>query len=225
LAARLGILLLVGRRVWHGDPRAVHDLDRPSVPVPGSGCLLLEPLTTQERQAGQQRLGQALACFAVPAGERRTRREALGDARGVETCDCRPARGVVTVDLTHEGPERDHRGKDAVSGLDTFLAYEIDHVLDRQHSTERAGTLLEEPAKQALYLCHSSTSDSMHHGRPPWSIEDESTPSMKDQVGLPCLLYISLYSHRLDSRKRHSGRTWRGDSRPFRTFLRCYKLL
>ena len=27
---------------------------------------------------------------------------------------------------------------------------------------------------------------------------------MKDEVGLPCLRYISLYSQRLDSRKRHS---------------------
>src|SRR4029450_6675785 len=145
-------------------------LDRPSVPVPGQGCLLLESLTTHGHQAGQQRLGQALAGFAVPAGERRARREALGDARGVETRDRRPARGAVTVDLTQEGPERDDRGKDAVSGLDTFLAYEIDNVLDRQHGTERAGPLLEEAAKQALYLCHSSTSNSMHHGSPPWSI-------------------------------------------------------
>ena len=69
------------------------------------------------------------------------------------------------MDLTQEGPERDHWGKDAVSGLDTFLAYEIDNVLNRQHGTERTGTLLEEPAKQALYLCHSSTSDRMYHGK------------------------------------------------------------
>ena len=76
-------------------------------------------------------------------------------------------------------------------------------------STELNGkaAVLEEPAEQALYLCHSSTSDRMHHGRPPWSIEDESTPSIKDEVGLSCLLSISLYSHRLDSRKRHSGRS------------------
>jgi hypothetical protein len=31
----------------------------------------------------------------------------------------------------HAGPERDHRGKEAVSGLDTFLADALDHVLDR----------------------------------------------------------------------------------------------
>ena len=30
---------------------------------------------------------------------------------------------------------------------------------------------------------------------------------MKDEVGLSCLLYMSLYGHRLDSRKRHSGRS------------------
>ena len=51
------------------------------------------------------------------------------------------------MDLTQEGPERDQWGKDALSGLDTFLAYEIDKVLDRQHGTERAGPLLEEPAQ------------------------------------------------------------------------------
>jgi Putative transposase len=38
-------------------------------------------------------------------------------------------------------------------------------------------------------------------------IEDERTPSIKDQVGLSCLLCISLYSRRLDSRKRHSSLT------------------
>ena len=27
---------------------------------------------------------------------------------------------------------------------------------------------------------------------------------MKDEGGLSCLLYMSLYNHRLDSRKRHS---------------------
>ena len=64
LAARLGILLLVGLRVRHGDPRAVHDLDRPSVPVPGHGGLLLEPLTTQGHQAvtAASRAGVGVLC-------------------------------------------------------------------------------------------------------------------------------------------------------------------
>src|SRR4029453_4119644 len=185
LAARLRIRLLVGLRVRHGDPRAVHDLDRPSVPVPGHGGLLLEPWPTQGHQAVQQRLGQALACFAVPAGERRTRRQALGDPCGVETRDCCPARGVITVDLIHEGPERDHRGKDAVSGLDTFLAYELDNVLDRQHGTERAGTLLEEPAKQALYLSNNSTSERMQQGSPPWWIQAGRRPGRPPCRGPP----------------------------------------
>src|SRR4030095_346390 len=100
LAPRLRILLLVCLRVWHGDPRAIHDLDRTAVPVPGWGHLLLEPLTALVHQAVQQRIGKTPALLAVPTGERRTRREALGDACRTETRDCRTAGGVVAVYLT-----------------------------------------------------------------------------------------------------------------------------
>jgi hypothetical protein len=54
LAARLGIRLLVRLRVWHGAPRAIHDVDRTAVPVPGRGHLLLESLSALVHQAIQQ---------------------------------------------------------------------------------------------------------------------------------------------------------------------------
>jgi hypothetical protein len=77
------------------------------------------------------------------------------------------ARGGITVDLTQEGTQRDHRGEDAVGSLDTFLAHEVNAILDRQHGAARAGAVLQEPAEQALSVHQSSTSDSMQHGRPP----------------------------------------------------------
>jgi hypothetical protein len=83
------------------------------------------------------------------------------------------------VHLTQEGPERDYWGKDAVIGLDTVLAHEIDNVLNRQHGAEWAGALLEEPVEQALYLCQSSTSDRMPHGRPPSRLRMRVHPLLK----------------------------------------------
>jgi len=148
LAARLWIVLLVRLRVWHGDPRAVHDLHCPSVPVPGPGCLLLEPMATQVHQAGQQRLGPTVARLAVAAGEGRTQRQALGNARSIETRDRRTARGVITMDLPQEGPECDHGSEDAVAGLTPFLANPVDDVLARQHGAEGSRAVLQEPAEQ-----------------------------------------------------------------------------
>jgi hypothetical protein len=100
LAAWLGIRLLVGLRVRHGDPRAIHDLDRPSMPVPGRGHLLLEPLSALRHQARQQRLGKPLTRLAIPPSERGPRLQALGNACRIEPRDCRPAGGVVAVYLT-----------------------------------------------------------------------------------------------------------------------------
>src|SRR4029434_2513296 len=70
------------------------------------GVCCWSPCPLHGHGGGQRCLGRALAGFAVPAGERRARREALGDARGVETRDRRPARRDVTVDCTQESPER-----------------------------------------------------------------------------------------------------------------------
>src|SRR5229473_2781019 len=167
LAARLRRVLLVRRRVGPGDPGALHHLDRTSVPVPSRRHLLLEPLSAQRYQAVSQRLRKALARLTVPASERRTRLEALGDARRVETCDRRTARGVVTVHLPQESTKRHQRGEDAVAGLDTFLAEEVDDVLDRQHCAAREGAILQEPLEEVLSLRQGSTSDSMPHSRPP----------------------------------------------------------
>ena len=91
LAARLGIVLLVRLRIGHGDPGAIHDLDRTSVPVPGQRHLLLEPLAALVHQAMQQRFGKTLARLAVPTGERRAWVQTLGDPCRIETRDRRTA--------------------------------------------------------------------------------------------------------------------------------------
>src|SRR5262245_57963114 len=96
-------------------PRAIHDLDRPSVPVPGRRHLLLEPLAALLHQAVEQRFRKPLARLAVPPGERRTGCQALRDARRIEPSDRGTAGGVIAVDLTQEGTERHHRGEDAVT--------------------------------------------------------------------------------------------------------------
>ena len=69
--------------------------------------------------------------------------------------------------LTQESTERHRWGEDAVVGLDTCLADAVHEVWHRQDGTERAGTVLQEPAEQALDLSHSNPSDRMQHGRPP----------------------------------------------------------
>jgi hypothetical protein len=69
LAPRLRLRLWVCLRVRHGDPRALHELDRTAVPVPGGGHLLLEPLTALVHQAVQPRFGKTLARLAVPTGK------------------------------------------------------------------------------------------------------------------------------------------------------------
>src|SRR6185436_8619282 len=102
------------------------------MPVPGRGDLLLEPLSAPRHQTVQQRLRQALARFAVSAGQRRPWRQALSGACRVEPCDRRTARGVIAVNLPQERTERHQWGEDAVTGLDTCLTDEVDDVLDRQ---------------------------------------------------------------------------------------------
>src|SRR5207249_6581710 len=89
LAPRLRILLLVRLRVWHRDSRAIHDLDRTAVPVPGGGYLLLKPLPALVHQARQQRLGKPLTRLAIPTGEWGPRLQALGDACRIEMRDRR----------------------------------------------------------------------------------------------------------------------------------------
>src|SRR5262245_2029034 len=84
----LGIRLLVGLRVRPGDPRAIHDLDRPALPVPGRRHLLLEPLAALVPQAIQQRRGKPLTRLAISTGARGPRLQALGDACRIETRDC-----------------------------------------------------------------------------------------------------------------------------------------
>jgi hypothetical protein len=49
------------------------------------------------------------------------------------------------MNLPQESTERHQRGEDAVAGLDTFLAEEVDDVLDRQHCAAREGAILQEP--------------------------------------------------------------------------------
>jgi hypothetical protein len=54
------------------------------------------------------------------------------------------------VDLAQEGAQRHQGGEEPLAGLDTFLADEVDDILDRQHGAERKGALLREPVEQAL---------------------------------------------------------------------------
>lgn len=115
----------------------------------------------------EYRLGQAAARLTVPASERRTRLQVLGDACRVAPCDRRTARRVVAVHWPQESPERHHGGEEAVAGLDTCLAEEVDDVLDRQHGAEREGAVLQEPLEEGLSLRQGSTSDSMPHRRRP----------------------------------------------------------
>jgi hypothetical protein len=167
LAPGLCIRLLVLLGVGHGHRRTIHDLDRAAMPMPCRRPLLRQPLSASPQQPLPQRLREPLARLAVATGARRTWAHPLRHPQGIAARDRCPARGVIAVELAQEGAQRHQRGEEPLAGFDTCLAAEVDDILDHQHSAERSGALLQEPAEQALELRQGSPSDRIQPGRPP----------------------------------------------------------
>ena len=144
-ALRIGRLVFL--RVGHRGRRAVGDLDVPSFPQPFRQHLMIEVSTDFSSQIGQQRFGQTTARLTIAAGVRRTR--FFSPCHPVcQHATNRVAAGRILASnhLRQEGPQRHHRGENALAKLDPL----------RLQSSHDPFAVQQLPERQRLGRCQTS---------------------------------------------------------------------